>query len=254
MITKMQAVVFFGAAMLVPAVAQAQSTPAFNWTGFYVGASLGYTAADINAGNILFEGVDYGVPSFSVSPDGVIGGVEGGFNWQNGSFVLGVEGDISWTSLDDSYTDSVNNFTGSGELNWLATVRGRVGFAMDRFMIFGTGGAAFGEIQATIDDVYNAGTITTKDFIPTSDGPWAAAASSPSPTTSRSRPRGSTTTSDRRGTPSTRADLRDGTRSPSTSTPRAGSAASEQTSASSGARRRRGYPLTSHLDRRRYRL
>jgi outer membrane immunogenic protein len=161
---RIPAVALFGCMALLPATAAAQSPPVYDWTGFYLGASGGFASANFEVGNILFEGGPPPIPlDFSLDANGAIVGGGVGFNRQFGSFVAGLEGDVSWTSLEESHFDPVANFTGTGELEWLATFRGRVGFTVDRFLIFGTGGAAFGEINATIDDVYPAGTITTTD-------------------------------------------------------------------------------------------
>jgi outer membrane immunogenic protein len=138
--------------------------PSFTWTGFYAGANVGYSASDMDADDILFEGapppVDLG---FGLSPDGVIGGATIGYNYQFGSLVAGLEGDFDLTSLRDSFTNDAAGFTGTGELEWLSTIRGRLGFAADRFLIYATGGLAIGEIKGTIDDDYGAVTITTDD-------------------------------------------------------------------------------------------
>ena len=64
-------------------------------------------------------------------------------------FVIGVEGDIDWASISGT-NSTVTCPTGckTGD-SWLSTVRGRVGYAADRFLPYLTGGAAFGNIQAT---------------------------------------------------------------------------------------------------------
>jgi outer membrane immunogenic protein len=61
-----------------------------------------------------------------------------------GQFVLGLEADGAWSGIedDDGAVDT--------SIDWLSTVRGRVGFALDNFLIYGTGGAAIGEV--TYDD------------------------------------------------------------------------------------------------------
>ena len=78
---------------------------------------------------------------------GVIGGTAG-FNWQTGQVVLGVEGDIDWSGV--SGTTSTFCPAGCATRNdWLGTVRGRVGYAFDRFLPYVTGGLAAGDIRAT---------------------------------------------------------------------------------------------------------
>ena len=80
----------------------------------------------------------------------LVGGTIGG-NYQWGQFVLGIEGDGDWTNLNG--TTFVTGGTGCGpgcetKSDWLATVRNRAGYAFDRILIYGTGGAAFGNLQA----------------------------------------------------------------------------------------------------------
>jgi outer membrane immunogenic protein len=90
------------------------------------------------------------------SPKGVIGGAEGGYNWQTGALVLGVEGDFSGANIKaagsfvfaGSAQGAPETTTASSSLDWLATIRGRIGFTpTDRLLIFGTGGVAFGQVN-----------------------------------------------------------------------------------------------------------
>src|SRR5262249_24234616 len=81
---------------------------------------------------------------------GTFGGVAG-WNWQHGSFVYGLEGDWSWVGAKTSDTrNTFNQFnsplTQSADVNWLATVRGRVGLAFDATLVYVTGGVAFGHV------------------------------------------------------------------------------------------------------------
>jgi outer membrane immunogenic protein len=102
--------------------------PGFSWTGIYVGINGGY-----NFGTATPNGLA------GLSENGfLIGGTLGG-NYQFGSFVIGLEGDGDYNSM------SQNNFKST----WLATVRGRAGFAYDRVLFYGTGGAAFANAQVT---------------------------------------------------------------------------------------------------------
>jgi outer membrane immunogenic protein len=110
---------------------------AYNWSGFYLGANGGGAWGTSNWDS---------AGSFNPS-GGVIGGTAG-FNWQTGHVVLGLEGDVDWSSLHGSTTTlcpagcNTNN-------DWLATVRGRAGYAFDRFLPYVTGGLAVGDIRAT---------------------------------------------------------------------------------------------------------
>jgi len=116
--------------------------PPYNWTGFYVGINGGggFGHSDINNG--------FGSSGLDVS-GGLVGGTLG-YNYQTGPWVFGIEGDGGWSGIQGS-TNGVACPTGSCSVNnnWLATVRGRVGYAYDRFLPYITGGAAFGDIDMT---------------------------------------------------------------------------------------------------------
>jgi outer membrane immunogenic protein len=104
-----------------PAYYKAAPLP-FSWTGIYLGVNGGYnfgTVAPTGGGNI--------------STNGFLGGGTLGGNYQMGSFVIGLEGDGDYNSTNN------NGF----KSDWLATVRGRAGWALDRVLLYGTGGAAF---------------------------------------------------------------------------------------------------------------
>ncbi len=116
--------------------------PAFTWTGFYVGANAGYGWGNIDS---LALGT---LPAFS-DPEGFVGGGQIGYNWQMGQFVLGVEADFQGADLSSRIADGFGN-TASNELNWFGTVRGRVGFAMDRFMPYITGGFAYANVKSQL--------------------------------------------------------------------------------------------------------
>jgi outer membrane immunogenic protein len=113
--------------------------PVFTWTGGYVGIQGGYAwneaefDAVFGSGSRDFDG-------------GLLGGFIG-YNWQVGSFVFGVEGDINATWNDETFAfPGVEVEVGT---DYLASIRGRVGYAWDRTLIFGTGGVAF--TRASVD-------------------------------------------------------------------------------------------------------
>jgi len=127
--------------------------PAYSWTGFYVGLQAGYGWGNVDGevdvgGGPLAGGYDYDI-------DGFLGGVHAGYNHQFGSFVVGVEGDVDYASLDgDGGGDDpdLGTFYHETELDWLASLRLRAGFAMDRFLIYGTGGLAWAHIDQTFGE------------------------------------------------------------------------------------------------------
>lgn len=118
-------------------VPQRAFVPVYNWTGFYIG---------INGGGAWGDSKWDSVGTFDVS-GAMIGGTIG-YNWQFSQWVLGLEGDVDATWIDGSSTAAcaAGCKTANG---WLATVRGRVGYAFDRFLPYITGGFAVGNIKAS---------------------------------------------------------------------------------------------------------
>lgn len=113
----------------------------YNWTGFYAGIHGGYGWADLDAdgaGTIDQNG-------------GLIGG-QIGFNWQapGSPWVWGLELDSAWADISDSATDPLFG-TAESSVNYLGSLRGRIGYAWDRTLLYATGGLgwAHNEITAT---------------------------------------------------------------------------------------------------------
>jgi outer membrane immunogenic protein len=142
--------------------------PPYSWTGCYIGANAGYGWQRTNSDAVVTNGVPgYFVPavlaevgaaaSGSLDSSGFTGGGQVGCNFQSGQFVWGVEGDFNWFKQDAAYggrflysTNGAPYFVDvSDEKKWLATVRGRLGFAIDRIMIYATGGLAIMDVNFT---------------------------------------------------------------------------------------------------------
>ena len=111
--------------------------PVYNWTGFYIG---------INGGGGFGRSRWDSTNSFNTS-GGLVGGTVG-YNYQFGQGVVGLEGDIDWANINGT-TNTACPFGCKTSDHWLSTVRGRLGYAADRFMPYVTGGAAFGDIRAS---------------------------------------------------------------------------------------------------------
>ena len=104
-----------------------QPLNAFSWAGPYIGGNVGY---------------DWGsVGNNATKPSGVSGGLQAGYNWQSGPLVFGAEGDIQATGASDTFAPW--KFSNP----WFGTVRGRVGYAFNNILLYGTGGLAFGELR-----------------------------------------------------------------------------------------------------------
>jgi outer membrane immunogenic protein len=138
----------------------------YSWTGHYIGANAGghwssdknsdsFSAPGFSSGNVV--AINAVLPT-DLSSSGFAGGVHAGYNWQVSNFVLGVEADFNWLSGSGSNTSATGGLpataaacaplscwmlTDRAKDNWLSTVRARTGFAVNNFLIYGTGGVAF---------------------------------------------------------------------------------------------------------------
>ncbi|MBN8981504.1 MAG: porin family protein [Rhizobiales bacterium] len=131
------------------------STSVVNWTGFYIGAHVGFgqgpaTITDTTTAN----------GSLTTTDKGFLGGGQIGYNRQLGSVVLGVEGDISAANIDGSTAIRDANgdvSTSNPKLRWASLVTGRFGYAMDRALLYVKGGVAFAGFNYSATDITNGG-------------------------------------------------------------------------------------------------
>ncbi|MCK1478024.1 porin family protein [Bradyrhizobium sp. 197] len=186
------AVASVGSVILGPASVQAADlaaqytkapmmAPAYNWTGFYVGGNVGgqWGSADPTTSTV-FDPPGYfaasSVPAINavgaqgVNSSSVTGGLTAGYNWQVNHAVLGLEGDINYFGFKGSATASAvypccapTGFTVSSQVSadWLATIRGRIGFlAAPTWLLYATGGAAIAEVKGNFNftDTFAAAT------------------------------------------------------------------------------------------------
>lgn len=201
--------------MAIKAAPIAAPPPAFSWTGFYVGANVGGAWTPSSGGSdfgLLYPGFivlpptapiitvfpgQSGALAGSGSRSGFIGGGQAGYNWQVQQFVLGVEADVSGADLKGSSASASRSFgppiipvtvtqtvtVDSGRINWMASFRGRLGFAVDRVLFYGTGGAAVAEFGGATATVVNgpgialpAGTFISTNGGSTTRWGWTAGA------------------------------------------------------------------------------
>ena len=133
---------------------------AYDWSGFYIGAHAGYGGTDVigkyDTGDIVSPDQSFlndGAGPFDMNVDGLFGGVQAGINWQSGSFVIGLEGDVSFVDWSNQIeSDADTDEVVSSETDFVATLRGRAGFALDNLLLFGTAGLAFTDSTFTADD------------------------------------------------------------------------------------------------------
>jgi outer membrane immunogenic protein len=130
--------------------APAYAAPAFSWTGLYIGAQVG--GGTLSDPGLNFEGGSQGTNGGK----GAIAGGQIGYNYQDGNWVFGVEGEGYWSgiknSLDSSFVNSTTGaLTGASnttfENRYDYTIAGRVGLAFDRTLVFAKGGWAWGNYR-----------------------------------------------------------------------------------------------------------
>jgi outer membrane immunogenic protein len=194
-----------GAADMTVKAAPIPMGPApFSWTGFYVGANVGGAWTPNNGGSDfgpLFPPFIVLAPQAAIPTlipgqldvlggtgrqSGVIGGGQVGYNWQVNQFVLGVEADAVGTGLNGSSGTATRSFgppillatvnqtvtVDFGRIDWMASFRGRAGFAVDRALFYVTGGAAVAGIAGSTTTVVNGPgiAIPAGTFVATNGG------------------------------------------------------------------------------------
>jgi outer membrane immunogenic protein len=145
---------------VAPVYKVAPLAPAFDWTGFYIGANFGY---GWGRGTITVDGF-----SGSQNLNGVLGGGQIGYNWQTGNWILGIEVDGQGT--DQHATIGAAGVTLTNSIPWFVTARGRIGYAIaPMWMIYATGGGAWADFKSNVA-VAGLGSASWE----TSHGGWSA--------------------------------------------------------------------------------
>jgi outer membrane immunogenic protein len=147
------------AALSIASAAQAADiapAPGYDWTGFYLGANAGvaWSNADVNQ-SVYIDGTR--VPNSaglgnSLNGDDTAFTAGGllGYNYQMDNIVLGVETDFNYLGFSENSTNNIDvdaYAKTSFEADWFGTIRGRLGFAIDNVLIYGTGGLAYGNVS-----------------------------------------------------------------------------------------------------------
>jgi outer membrane immunogenic protein len=173
------------AAMLATTANAADLAPApsvYDWSGVYIGLNAGvaWNNSEVDGSLSCSDLGDFCESAFDPLADDLRHGVDGdsaaftggamiGANWQWEALVLGVEADVNYADFGESDSrDLSGNYFGEDvtasshadfDANWWGTVRGRIGFAADNLLFYGTGGLAWGTLDASarVDASWNDG-------------------------------------------------------------------------------------------------
>lgn len=144
----------------------------YNWSGFYIGAQVGGAVAGDNSIRQFAALGGATIGNRNADLTGVIGGVHAGYNFQAHNWVYGVEADFEGSDASSGLQTLQSGDRAGARLNWLGSVRGRLGYAVDQLLIYGTGGLAYGEFD---NRVVNGVTGVGQTFTGTRLG-WTAGA------------------------------------------------------------------------------
>lgn len=139
-----------------------------DWTGFYAGINAGYSwdvgsssRSAITNSNYPTAFANNGIPASSdVSTNGFLGGIHGGYNFQTGHIVFGIEADVAYSGMRGSRTSAGLSSPSIGgvtittaedkKLEWFGTLRGRIGaLATPSMLVYATGGLAYGKVSSS---------------------------------------------------------------------------------------------------------
>jgi len=142
----------------------APAAPVVSWGGFYIGGNvgLGYAKTGGAYGDI---GSDSTVLGDTLRLKGFVGGVHGGYNWDTGSWVWGVEGDWSFANWKRHVLSPGSSEALSGQVKSLASIRARLGIAVGperSVLLYATGGAGFVSAKVTAFDPSDTAQQTLK--------------------------------------------------------------------------------------------
>jgi outer membrane immunogenic protein len=164
-----------------PAYKAPPLAPVFSWTGWYIGGNAGYGWGESTSPAISSPDFIFGPGAFpSLSPKGFIGGGQIGYNWQvNPSWLVGLEADFQGADIKAAGTTGLTNGVNlataslSEKLDFLGTVRGRLGWVAGNWLFYGSGGVAYGNVKSDISFISTAGDFVTGARSETRVG-WAA--------------------------------------------------------------------------------
>ncbi|MDQ0392522.1 outer membrane protein [Labrys monachus] len=124
------------------------AAPVFSWTGFYAGVHAGAVFGDAKSTDS-----EFGIRA-KFNNTGFIGGAHAGYNEEfDNNVVIGLEGDIDYTSLSKTTSQTVDGTFGSAKFksDWQGSVRARAGYAFDQILPYVTGGVAFADEKLSVE-------------------------------------------------------------------------------------------------------
>jgi outer membrane immunogenic protein len=148
----------FAADLPYRAAAPVAPVAATTWTGFYFGANAGLALDrfSVDGDNTKSKTV-YGAYALNLHDNSATFGIQGGYNYQINNIVVGVEADIAATPWAEKSSVYEGTDRAEGRVSALATLRGRVGFAFDKTLVYATGGV--GLVYASLNDTKFADSI-----------------------------------------------------------------------------------------------
>ncbi len=158
----------------LPVKAPVMAPAVFSWTGFYVGANVGYGWGDKSWSNLVAPAGDVDGVFTKHHTDGVLGGFQAGYDRQIGQWVFGFASDIVWTGMKGS-SPCLGSFgdyqaTCGSKIGWLSTSTVRAGMAFGQFLPYVKGGVALADDKFTVTNIGQFGTGCCgpqADYLPT---------------------------------------------------------------------------------------
>jgi outer membrane immunogenic protein len=143
------------------------------WTGFYLGfnGGWGWSSFDTTVTQLTPDGnFDFIPQSFSTRVSGPVFGGQLGYNWQIANWVLGIEGDFDGAGISGAQgvttpsllaptigLTGVDGFAAADKINWLASIRGRIGVLWGPGLFYFTGGGAWEDVERSLQASANTG-------------------------------------------------------------------------------------------------
>lgn len=164
----------------------------YNWTGFYVGANIGYSVGNDRTSTSVLDPTPGGVlivtfADVVAAPKGVLGGVQLGYNWQaTRNWLVGFEADFQSANQTDkacafvcvrAATGGETTYTLDQKLEYFGTLRARLGVVSDNVLFYATGGPAYGRVNQTVSTFQNSppfGTTSATSIAGETRFGWAA--------------------------------------------------------------------------------